>query len=277
MSNLLRANFFRLWKDRMFRLCLFADILCSGVVTFLQGRDAVNLRDNYDMETSLDELYFVVILVLGLFIGVLVCMYLNTEYSEGTIRNKLTVGHTREDVYLSNVLTMSAAALFIQLGWMAAACAAIPLVGGWTGGMGRFLLLILLVTGTNLAMAAIFTFIGMIDSGRSAIVLTVIVWFTMLFGASYVYSVLSEPEEIAYMTMVVDGVPEIISGENPHYVGGLPRAFYELVMDFLPVGQVARIQNQDMGDPVRMLLCSVFITVAATLGGMGLFKRKDLK
>lgn len=277
MTNLLRANLFRLWKDRIFRLCLFADVACTAVVTYLQGRDDVKMRDVYGMETSLDELYFMVIMVLGLIIGVLVCMYLNTEYSEGTVRNKLAVGHTRGDVYLSNFLTMAAAALVIQLGWMAAACVAIPLVGGWTGGVGKLLLMLLLVTGTNLALAAIFTFIGMLDSGRSSIVLTVVVWFTMLMAASYVYSVLTEPEEVAYMTMVVDGVPEIISEKNPHYVSGALRSFYEFVMDFLPLGQVARIQNQDMGDPVRMLLCSAFITVAATWGGMGLFRKKDVK
>lgn len=277
MSNLLRANLYRLWKDRIFRLCLFADVVCTGVVTYLQGRDDIKMRDNYGMEASLDELYFLVILMLGLIIGVVVCMYLNTEYSEGTVRNKLTVGHTRGAVYLSNFLTMASAALIIQAGWMAAACVGIPLVGGWTGGAGKFLQLVLLVTGTNLAMAAMFTFIGMLHSGRSSIVLTVIVWFTMLMAASYVYSVLTEPEEVAYMTMVMDGVPEILSEANPHYVSGTLRAFYEFVMDLLPLGQVARIQNQDMGDPVRMLLCSAGITAASTLGGMRLFRKKDLK
>ena len=48
-------------------------------------------------------------------------------------------------------------------------------------------------------------------------------------------------------------------------------------MDFLPTGQIARIQNMDMGHPLRMFLSSVLITASVTLGGAKLFARTDLK
>ncbi|MGY3662454.1 MAG: hypothetical protein ACXAHE_00930 [Roseburia sp. 1XD42-69] len=44
-------------------------------------------------------------------------MFLGTDYSDGTIRNKLTVGHTRTNIYLANLIVTFAAGLLIMCVW----------------------------------------------------------------------------------------------------------------------------------------------------------------
>lgn len=277
MRNLLLANFSRLGRDRTFRMCA-AMVLALSVVFMLGGcRVAVREASDYGTVTQLDGLYFQIVPAIGIFIAILSCLFLGMEYGEGTVRNKLTVGHARRDVYLANFLTVAAASLTLQLLWMAGACVGIPVLGIWTLRPDALALLFLLVAGTSVAMAAIFTCIEMLHTGRASSVVTVLSYFALLFAASAVYSVLSEPEFCAGMIITVDGVQTVEPEPNPRYVTGALRSFYEFVMDFLPTGQIARIQNLDMGHPLRMLLSSAFITVSVTLGGAKLFARKDLK
>lgn len=278
MTNLLRANLFRMKRDRVFWLCAASMLLLSAVCMVLWCLEARELAALYgDAPPPLDDYYFQAIPVVGIVSAVFICMYLYTEYSEGTVRNKLTVGHKRGEVCLANFLTTAAASLLIQLMWMAGSCVGIPLLGGWTGGTGKFLLMTALVTGTSLALAAVYTFIGVVHSGKSSMVLTVLVYFTLLFAASTVYNILCEPEFSVNAILTVNGVEMTDPAPNPDYVSGNLRAFYEFLMDFLPSGQIARMQNMELGNPVRMLLSSVFITGAAALGSLALFARKDLK
>lgn len=277
MRNLLRANFYRLGRDRTFRMCAAA-VLALSVVFMLGGcREAVQEAADYGAVTELDGLYFQIVPTLGIFISILVCLFLGVEYGEGTVRNKLSMGHTRRDVYLANFLTVAAASLALQLMWMAGACVGIPFLGTWTLRPDALALLFLLVAGTSVAMAAIFTCIEMLHTGRSSSIVTLLSYFAMLFAASAVYNILSEPEFYAGTIVTVDGVQVVEPEPNPLYVTGALRAFYEFVMDFLPTGQIARIQNMDMGHPLRMLLSSAFITASVTFGGAKLFARTDLK
>jgi len=250
----------------------------SAAATLLWCRRAAEEAAGYGVETTLDSLYFQLVPAVGIYISILTCLFLSTEYGEGTIRNKLAVGRTRRDVYLANFTAVAAASLALQLAWMVGGCAGIPFVGPWTRGPGAFALLILLTTGTTLAMAAIFTFIGMLHTGRSATVVTVLTYFVLLFAAAGVYNVLSEPEFNASLMMSAGGGVQSVGMEpNPRYATGALRSLCEFVMDLLPTGQIARIQNLETGNPARMLLSSLFLTVSATVGGVKLFERSDLK
>ena len=79
------------------------------------------------------------------------------------------------------------------------------------------------------------------------------------------------------MVSMEDGTVTAIMNPNPYYISGIQRAIYEFLVDLLPSGQADSLQNILLDHPLRMLLCSAFVTAAATLGGMKLFERKDLK
>ena len=93
MRNLLRANFFRMRRDEMFWTCFGVVLACSAVFMFFWCREDLSLG----LAVKLEEYYFNMVMALGLFDAMFAAMFLNAEYAEGTVRNKLAAGHTRRD------------------------------------------------------------------------------------------------------------------------------------------------------------------------------------
>lgn len=273
MSNLLRANFYRLRRDGMFWSCMLTVLACSigfMVLWCLEDAEKGFVRD-------LDTFYFRLSAAMGFFYAMFTCLFLSVEYGEGTIRNKLAVGHTRREVYLSHFLTVFLASLCIAAAWLIGSLAGAPFLGFLTIGPAGTALCLLVVVGFTAAFSAIYTFIGMLNDRRSATVITISLWLALLLVSSFFENALYEPEFSTGVIMTMDGMQMANPEPNPYYVSGLRRAVYEFIVDFLPTGQSSSLQNIKLDHPVRMLLSSVFITASATLGGLALFERKDLK
>ncbi len=94
MSKLLHANFLRLRKDKYFWI--------GNLVMGLYGViDSVGQYRNvkvYDMSVTFDSVFFASHIVIGLLIAAFCSLFVGTEYSDGTIRNKLMVGCNRRDI-----------------------------------------------------------------------------------------------------------------------------------------------------------------------------------
>lgn len=274
MTNLLRANFSRLKRDGMFWSCVLTTLGCSTgfmVLWCLENAERGALTD-------LDEFYFRFSAAMGFFYAMFTCLFLSVEYGEGTIRNKLAVGHTRREVYLSNFITVFAASLCMAAAWLIGGLAGVPFLGFLTIGPAGTALCIAIIIGFTSAFSAIYTFIGMLNDRRSATVITIAAWLILVLVSSIFENTLHEPETITQMLVSVDGgAPAAITEPNPYYISGVQRAIYEFVVDFLPTGQSSSLQNINIGHPLRMLLSSLGITAAVTLGGLRLFQRKDLK
>ncbi len=190
MTNLLRANFFRMRRDHMFWTCFGTVLACSAGFVILWCWEDIQRG----FQVKLEQHYFNMAMSLGFFIAMFAAMFLNAEYSDGTIRNKLTVGCTRREVYLANFLTVLTASLFFTAAWLIGGCAGIPMIGPWGFGLGGLAFHVLIVVGSTVAFAAIFTFLGMLLSRRTATVTVVLSWFALLLAASTVENTLSEPE-----------------------------------------------------------------------------------
>lgn len=274
MTNLLRANFSRLKRDGMFWSCVFTVLACSigfMVLWCLENAERGALTD-------LDEFYFRFSAAMGFFYAMFTCLFLSVEYGEGTIRNKLAVGHTRREVYLSNFITVFAASLCMAAAWLVGGLAGVPFLGFLTIGPVGTALCFAIIIGFTAAFSAIYTFIGMLNDRRSAMVITITMWLILVLVSSIFENTLHEPEEIKQMLVSVDGgAPAVVTEPNPYYISGIQREIYEFVVDFLPSGQSSSLQNINIGHPVRMLLSSLGITAVFTLGGLRLFERKDLK
>lgn len=274
MTNLLRANFSRLKRDGMFWSCVFTVLACSTgfmVLWCLENAERGALTD-------LDEFYFRLSAAMGFFYAMFTCLFLSVEYGEGTIRNKLAVGHTRWEVYLSHFITVFAASLCIAAAWLAGGLAGAPFLGFLTIGPAGTALCFIIIVGFTAAFSAIYTFIGMLNDRRSATVITIAVWLILVLVSSFFENALHEPEFSNPIMVFQDGVQMV--GEqtpNPYYISGIRREIYEFVVDFLPTGQSSSLQNINIDHPLRMLLSSLGITAAFTLGGLRLFERKDLK
>lgn len=274
MTNLLRANFSRLKRDGMFWSCVLTVLACSigfMILWCLENAERGTLTD-------LDEFYFRFSAATGFFYAMFTCLFLSVEYGEGTIRNKLVVGHTRREVYLSHFITVFAASLCMAAAWLIGGLAGVPFLGFLTIGPVKTALCFAIIVGFTAAFSAIYTFIGMLNGRRSATVITIAVWFILFLVSSFFENALHEPETITQALVSTDGgVPAAITEPNPYYISGIQREIYEFVVDFLPTGQSSSLQNINIDHPLRMLLSSLGITAAFTLGGLRLFERKDLK
>ena len=103
MIKLLRAGFFRLKKEAMFWLFIFATILVIGYKL---------LRTSHNV--LLDKVLNDYIIFIGLFIAMFVSIFVGKEHSEGIIRNKIIVGHSRNSIYLTNLIISVVASVLCE-------------------------------------------------------------------------------------------------------------------------------------------------------------------
>ena len=72
-------------------------ILACSIVNMRSGCRQATL-DMSEFNYTLDHFYFAGMPFIGIFIAAFIGLLLGTEYSDGTMRNKLIVGHTRTNV-----------------------------------------------------------------------------------------------------------------------------------------------------------------------------------
>lgn len=275
MRKLLSADFCRLRRDKVFWICFSAMLVYSAVS--MLGCCWQALRDTSSFEYTLDAFYFLYNIPIGLPIAVCASLFLGTEYSDGTIRNKLVVGHTRCDIYLANLFTNIACGILILLAGMLGGLCGIPFLGTWK--MGKMVLVLLLVNVVcMIAYAAIFTLIGMLCSNKAiAAVLSILLFLGLMAIAFNAYYRLEEPEVVNGLIFTKEGMQVGEPEPNPRYLTGLKREIYQIAMDFLPTGQCIQMEGLTVLNPMRMILSSIIIAIVTTLGGIVVFGKKDLK
>lgn len=78
---------------------------------FMAVMDYISTRQYGDYEAQITNILFIYALTVAILIPAFVSLFVGTEYSDGTIRNKMIIGHTRTCIYLSNIIVCSAAGL----------------------------------------------------------------------------------------------------------------------------------------------------------------------
>lgn len=108
MTKLLRANFTRMFKDKVFWVCIIA-AFCTGLVTSIvaaASEPSWLIKWGPKIIQRFKEVPF--------FASVFASLFLGTEYSNGTLRNKLMIGSARADIYFSSLITVAAGGLLIM-------------------------------------------------------------------------------------------------------------------------------------------------------------------
>lgn len=277
MSKLLSANFVRLKKDKV----LWIGIILAVVYALLLCRTEYKSSIEYNYTVSFDNLFFNFTPIIAFFSAVFISLYIGTEYSDGTIRNRLVIGHARSSVYFSNLIVSTVAGLFMYLTYIAAICAlGIPICGFLTSPPADVAALLLGAFVMIFAVSALFTMLSMLVSSKSvSAVLCLITSFVFFFVAMYIQSRLSEPEmynDYAFM----DSLGNIVQGEpmlNPHYISGAKRQIYEFLFDFLPSCQSFQIADISTFHIWCLPLYSLLIAAVTTVAGLVFFRGKDIK
>lgn len=277
MNKLLSANFSRIKKDKIFWIGI-AFMLCMGIFSNILYYTQNIQYPEYQI--TLDNGFFTPAMFIGIIASVFCSLFVGTEYSDGTIRNKISVGHSRSVIYLSNLIVCITACVlmclifavvyttigYFHLGWFKADLKTIFI----------FLIVMLMIVVSN---CAIFTFISMLSQNKAiSAVACILLAFGMLFLGTYISTTLSEPK--TYESTYVNEEGQIVTSEaepNPNYVGGMKRKVYEFINDFLPGGQAIQTANLSAKRPEICILYSSVILVVTTSAGALIFKKEDLK
>lgn len=288
MSKLLRANFARLWKSMIFWIGMLFMFGIGLLVLYSEYRHKLHIMHLMQMEDyhlSIDGSLFGSCMYIPMVASVFMGLFIGTEYSDGTIRNKLIVGNSRVAVYFANFIVALSASIMMHLVYIITIIMiGVPVIGNIEQKVETLVILFLMSIITLTAIIAIFMFISMlIHSKANASVVAILVAMAMTMSASYINARLSEPEYYeAYSVTFTDESGEVHEEKsekelNPYYLRGAKRKAYEFMLDFLPGCQMLQIAYQEVSDYVRLPLYSLGIIVVVSAGGMIWFRRQDLK
>ena len=100
MNNLLSAYFQRLIKSKLY-WCLLGLMILSGIIIpILAHREMIAYGTDYTLESRLVWHF----LIIGFIVAIFCSWFLGTDYSDGTIRNKIIAGNSRLKIYISALL-----------------------------------------------------------------------------------------------------------------------------------------------------------------------------
>lgn len=275
MSRLLQAGFLRIRKNHIFIGGLILTFLFPTAVIINHRIETAQ----YGASSPLDNFLFVGPISISIILAVLCSLFVGTEYSDGTIRNKLVVGHTRTGIYFSHFLLCAfAAALMYLLTLLSAFAFGMPLLGL---PMMQFpSLLLYFASGLLLciAYAALFNMISMLcaSKSRANIICILTAFFLLIIGFILLQS-LNAPKTIQIAELSVNGEIVVDEVANPQYLTGMKREVYQFFYELLPGGQALQLANLEIIHPFRVIMLSLSVTVLTNAVGSFFFNRKDLK
>ncbi len=262
MVNLLAENYRRLFKGKRFYIVLAVVVgvafLFSLLYFFLNkvvsqvdmsNMEGVEVQVG-DMKMYADNLLFAMKTDMPLLIGITAGMLIVQDFRNNTIRNKIIIGHSRTNIYLSNLIVSETVMLIYELAYFVA----VLIFGGIILGFKEFpsediCINLLLTLPVQMAMTALIVFLCNTMKNVGGFVLAI----TM----PYIVNIFSFA--LAFL--------------NKH------EKAQELVREAIPSLQMNIIIGSD-GVPehaARMVVLMVAITIISTVGGILLFNKADLK
>lgn len=298
MRNLLSANFARLRRSRLFWI-MEASVFAWGVlVSFILK---VNIQNGYPFDNA-NSYFFNEMTFIGITTACFSGFFIGTEYSDGTMRNKLMVGHSRVMVYLANLIVVLCAGIAQFVAYTLAALAAGPLFVGdmvWSGlyRPAETLALSLLSICTSAAIAVLISMV-IIEKSKAVLINALLSILLLAAGASALKGLMqSEMTKRVYIAdtgeykyTYEDNIPDdkeyvIEEVPNPKYLRGMERKVYTCISAVLPTSQALSCaigeSDHNENDFKRFSALHVFGTLAAVFlisgSGIRIFMKRDIK
>ena len=276
MRRLLRANFSRLMKNKLFWILTGIELFFGALFPVLHYMDNMDENAGWTMDSTI----FIYALFVPLMVSLLTALFIGSDYSDGTIRNKLIAGHVRRKIYAANLISNVEAAFILCFAFgLSHICAGTPLLGWFVSDVKTIILYLLVTFAMTAACIAIFTLISMLCSNKAySVAGCILVIFMLLFVGVRITAALNEPETYGAYSYMSEGVMvEEDETPNPNYVSGTKRQVYMFLNEFLPGGQILRLSSMNAEHPGRYAVYDGIIFALTTGCGIFLFKRKDLK
>lgn len=284
MSRLFVSTFFRMLKKMAFWILLFC-MFAYGVYS------AANAASEVNAGFALDGCFFEFTPFMGLVAAIFTSLFIGSEYSDGTIRNKLVVGHSRIQIYFANLIVCSIACVLISLAYVAG----VIMVGNSKGGkllteMGIVTIFLLCSILVSIAFTSIMMLLAILNTNKAGnVVVSMILALLLLVSSSFIYQRLGEPEIYDnYVSVNEAGIPtQVEQLPNPQYIDGTLRAVFEIINDLLPSGQAMQLADAFDANGManialknasyRWLGYSLLVVILTSGLGIVFFKRKEIK
>lgn len=274
MIKLLNAGFTRLRKSILFWLLFIFSIgtalfmICINYYDMKKYGDVIELQRiilNYSMS-------------IGIVIAIFTSLFIGIEYSDGAIRNKISIGHKRINIYLSNLILVSIISIFSYILFIiVVSIIGIPLFGGITISFFTLLKSICCIFLLIISFSSIFTFIAMLISNKTVTaIIAIMLAFGLRLGALVCLKVVTTHEYIN-TSVIVDGEVKLEKVKNPNYPSETKKKLFKTLLDINPAGQGFELLGGTETNLKVLPLYSLTCTALFTSIGVILFKKKELK
>lgn len=286
MNKLINANFSRLWKSKIFWIGLIVtDIFAVWVL-----EDKIHFKKISGYQIYSDDMVFSGTIILPFVAAVVISIFIGTEYSDGTIRNKLIAGHSRSFIYLANLITSTAAVFITYTSYLLIiVCAGIPLVGSFAAPI-KILLTNFIINFIALAsLCAILLLLCMLIPNKAIAAVSSLILVIIIFSSTMIsVQVLEAPEYYEGYTWLDEESGMIQQDDKPHknhkYLpeDSLKRKILETWIKISPIGQIYQYGTDPQtslskGLPPQFLLYSFAIITTTLVWGMIQFRHQNLK
>lgn len=149
MIHLMKANLIRLFHNIYFGTGCIIAVAATAWFSACGNRFTV-----FHADTPGELMILISAAMLGFF-ATFSTIFINVEYSDGVIRNKIIAGHSQTEIYLSHLVTQAFAAVVMNVCWI---------LGGLLGGakMDAFLLrYLVIILFAEFAFVSLLTLCGM--------------------------------------------------------------------------------------------------------------------
>lgn len=277
MIKLLNAGLLRLRKSKLF---LSLAIFSIGLALFMIYTQYSDMK-KYGVTIEAEQLLLNYATGIGTVIAIFTSLFLGAEYSDGAIRNKISVGHKRIHIYLSNLFITTITSLFSYILFIAIVCLiGIPLFGRITIPFSKLLMLLGCIFVTIIAYSGIFTFIAMVISNKAiTAIVSIMLGFGFIMAALICLNIIEAQPliEAASITNEDTGDFEIVQEPNPRYPSEAKRKMCQTLLDINPAGQMFQLAGRAAPNLAVLPIYSLGLLIVFTTAGIVVFQKKQLK
>ena len=288
MYKLLNASFYRLRKNKIFLGLVILTIIIATFMLISEYLDKVKYSSVFGISSNTtDILLMKFINIIGFFIAIFTSLFVGAEYSDGTIRNKIVAGHSRKNIYLSNLIVSILVGIFLELIYLIIVLiVSIPIFGLVQMSFLQLVVILLDIIMIIIVYSSIFNFIALICSNITISTVSSLLLILIMFVIDMLLSPTANSTEYIQKNIVMDEqgnvTYEVVKNED--YPGKLVQTICKTISNFNPVSQAIEISgnkinmNEENFNNMKVYpLYSLGLIIIITAIGIYLFNIKELK
>lgn len=277
MNRLLAVTGTRLSRDKVFYAGALITLAIALAISITNAPTVFEWKQAGE-DCGLESFFFNFAPLLGLVFASFVSLFVGVEYSDGTLRNKLIAGHSRTSVFISLFTVSFGGCLLITAAWLIGSLPGFYWFHGFDFGWTTFGFYVLTLVATAMSFSAIFTTLAMLVPNKAlSAVISLVLWFVMLFAGSIIVNRLQAPEMIYDYVQQGDQWVQGNLIKNPDYLEKPLRTVFEVLSHTIPVCPAIKMSNGEVGKSLLDIAGSFGVTVVTLFAGCSVFRRKDLK